>query len=154
MSATGAAETSDSSVQTPAEAASATTGMSSNAPQTPAAAAAAEAPAAGAGSAAAAAGTKKKSVNWQVSEGLMSVSVVVVGDNPALNWATAQSLAKRIGWFPVHTSKVLCGMLKADSVQQLMERDGRDAVGAPPPGPPAGRKGELSAAAGDGAHCR
>ena len=31
---------------------------------------------------------------------------------------------------------------------------GRDAVGAPPPGPPAGRKGELSAAAGDGAHCR
>lgn len=40
-----------------------------------------------------------------------------------------QALSKRIGWFAVSTSKVLCGMHKVDNIQQLVERDGREAVG-------------------------
>lgn len=34
------------------------------------------------------------------------------------------------GWFPVSTRKVLLGLQKAETLDQLMAREGRDAVGA------------------------
>jgi hypothetical protein len=47
----------------------------------------------------------------------------------ATHRTTTQALSKRIGWFPVSTSRVLCGMHKVESIDQLVERDGYDAVG-------------------------
>ncbi|KAI8470486.1 MAG: hypothetical protein J3K34DRAFT_521273 [Monoraphidium minutum] len=76
----------------------------------------------------AAAKAEKKSNNALLSESLLSVSIAIVGDDAALNWAVCQALSKRIGWFPVSTSKVLCGMHKVDSIEQLVARDGADAV--------------------------
>jgi hypothetical protein len=52
-----------------------------------------------------------------------------------------QALSKRIGWFPVSTAKVLCGMHKAGTIQELIERDGREAVGGWPQGGAEGTNG-------------
>ncbi|GBF88969.1 shikimate kinase-related protein [Raphidocelis subcapitata] len=95
-----------------------------------AAAAAAQPGAAAAAGAAAPGSSGKTSANFLLSDSLFNISIAIVGDDAALNWAVAQALAKRIGWFPVSTSKVLCGMHKASTMQELLEREGREAVAA------------------------
>jgi hypothetical protein len=43
-----------------------------------------------------------------------------------------QALAKKIGWFPVSTAKILTGMHKAGSIQEIVEKQGRTALGELP----------------------
>jgi hypothetical protein len=58
-----------------------------------------------------------------------STSITIIGDDTDLNWAVCQALAKKIGWFPVSSAKILTGMMKAGSVQEIIEKQGREALG-------------------------
>jgi hypothetical protein len=40
-----------------------------------------------------------------------------------------QALAKKIGWFPVSTARILTGMHKAGSIQEIVDTQGREALG-------------------------
>ena len=60
---------------------------------------------------------------------LDGVSFTLVGNDAELNWAFAQALAARIGWFPVQTSKVMQGMHKVASMEELEQRDGIEKLG-------------------------
>jgi len=82
------------------------------------------------------------SASGRVSDGLASVSLVVVGPSSDLNAAVAAAVGKRLGWFPVATRRVLAGMHKAETFDSLParlraaapavegEKDGDDLVGA------------------------
>ncbi|KAJ9526790.1 hypothetical protein QJQ45_017462, partial [Haematococcus lacustris] len=52
--------------------------------------------------------------NQAVIDTLNSVSFTIVGDDTDLNWAVAQGLSKRIGWFAVSTASILAGMHKVE----------------------------------------
>jgi hypothetical protein len=58
-----------------------------------------------------------------------STSITIIGDDTELNWAVCQALAKKIGWFPVSTAKILTGMHKAGSIQEIVDKQGREALG-------------------------
>jgi hypothetical protein len=58
-----------------------------------------------------------------------STSITIIGDDTELNWAVCQALAKKIGWFPVSTAKILTGMNKAGSIQEIVDKQGREALG-------------------------
>eukprot|EP00878_Enallax_costatus_P024443 GHUV01026083.1.p1 GENE.GHUV01026083.1~~GHUV01026083.1.p1 ORF type:complete len:158 (+),score=34.49 GHUV01026083.1:1053-1526(+) len=75
---------------------------------------------------------KKLSPHARLSETLNSTSITIVGDDTDLNWAVCQALSKKIGWFPVSTSKVLLGLHKASSIQEIIDKEGRDALGELP----------------------
>jgi len=51
------------------------------------------------------------------------------GDDTDLNWAVCQALSKKIGWFPVSTARVLMGLHTADSMQEMLDNLGEEAVG-------------------------
>lgn len=72
---------------------------------------------------------KKLSPHARLSEDLASTSITIVGDDTELIWAVCQALSKKIGWFPVSTRKVLLGLHKAESIQEIINKEGREAVG-------------------------
>lgn len=71
---------------------------------------------------------KKLSPNARLSENLNSTSITIVGDDTELIWAVCQALSKKIGWFPVATSKVLLGLHKAGSIQEYIDKHGHEAL--------------------------
>lgn len=99
------------------------------APAAPTAPAPGQTPAAAAAAEMAAAAPKRSGAHWAVSEALCSVPITIIGDDTDLNWAVCRALSKRIGWFPCSTAKVLCGMHKVASIEELVARDGAEAVG-------------------------
>jgi hypothetical protein len=58
----------------------------------------------------------------RLSDALNSVSIVVVGPSTDLNQAVAQALGKRIGWFAVATRRVMFGLHRAETVEELGAR--------------------------------
>lgn len=72
---------------------------------------------------------QQMTANAAVSEALANVSITIVGDDSALNQAVAAALAKKVGWFPVSTAKVLAGMNKVDNISQMTKEQGWPAVG-------------------------
>lgn len=72
---------------------------------------------------------KKQSPHARLSENLHSTSITIIGDDTELIWAVCQALSKKIGWFPVSTSKILLGLHKASSIQELIDKQGYEAVG-------------------------
>jgi hypothetical protein len=64
-----------------------------------------------------------------LSDALLNVSITFVGDNSELNLEVATQLGKKIGWFPVSTSKVLLGMHKQPSVEELRKHMGDELLG-------------------------
>ncbi|KAF6260351.1 hypothetical protein COO60DRAFT_1700353 [Scenedesmus sp. NREL 46B-D3] len=83
-----------------------------------------------------------------------STSITIIGDDTDLNWAVCQALAKKIGWFPVSTAKILTGMHKAGSVQEVIGKQGREALAQAEAGVLKGMKDQFRvcvATVGDGA---
>ncbi len=68
-------------------------------------------------------------LHYVLSDALLNLSITIVGENTELNVAVAQQLGKQIGWFPVSTSKILLGMHKQSSVEDLEKHMGRDLLG-------------------------
>jgi hypothetical protein len=64
-----------------------------------------------------------------LSDALLNVSITIVGDDTELNIAVAQQLGKQIGWFPVTTSKILLGMHKQRSIEDLEKHMAHDLLG-------------------------
>lgn len=64
-----------------------------------------------------------------VGDKLESLALTVVGTDSELNWAMCQALAKRIGWFPTFTGKVLAGMHKAASWREVADAQGWEKLG-------------------------
>eukprot|EP00798_Chlamydomonas_sp_ICE-L_P032142 gene32142-16667_t len=58
---------------------------------------------------------------WQkfLVDSLDGVSFTVVGDDTALNLAFAEALGDKLGWLPVQSSKVVCGMNKVKTPEEL-----------------------------------
>lgn len=71
----------------------------------------------------------KQPLHVVVSDALENISITIVGDDTALSWAVCQALSKKIGWFPVSTSKVLTGMHKVADVEELIATKGHDVLG-------------------------
>lgn len=68
----------------------------------------------------------------RVSDGLASISLVVVGPSTDLNEAVSRALGKRLGWFPVATRRVLLGLHKASEVGPELAARLREAEGPSP----------------------
>ncbi|WIA29660.1 hypothetical protein OEZ86_012144 [Tetradesmus obliquus] len=100
--------------------------------------------------------SKKLSPGARLSEALSptSTSITIIGDDTQLNWAVCQALAKKIGWFPVSTARILTGMNKADSVEEIVQKQGREALAQAEAGVLKGMKDQFRvciATVGDGA---
>ena len=46
-----------------------------------------------------------------------------LGDDQALNYAVAKVVGSRLGWFAVDMAKVICGMRKVASLDELSKED-------------------------------
>ncbi len=56
-------------------------------------------------------------------DSLKRCSLTFIGDDHALSFAVAKVLGARLGWFPVDLPKVVCGMRKVASIDQLSAED-------------------------------
>lgn len=56
-------------------------------------------------------------------DSLKRCSLTFIGDDHALSFAVAKVVGSRLGWFPVDLPKVVCGMRKVASVDQLSPED-------------------------------
>ncbi|WIA09584.1 hypothetical protein OEZ85_008976 [Tetradesmus obliquus] len=100
--------------------------------------------------------SKKLSPGARLSEALSptSTSITIIGDDTQLNWAVCQALAKKIGWFPVSTARILTGMNKAGTVEEIVQKQGREALAQAEAGVLKGMKDQFRvcvATVGDGA---
>ncbi|GLC45372.1 hypothetical protein PLESTB_000315400 [Pleodorina starrii] len=70
-----------------------------------------------------AASTRKVGAARLVVDSLKRVSLTFIGDDHALNYAVAKIVGSRLGWFAVDLPKVICGMRKVTSLDQLTKED-------------------------------
>ncbi|KXZ52535.1 hypothetical protein GPECTOR_9g579 [Gonium pectorale] len=70
-----------------------------------------------------AASTRKVGANRLIVDSLKRVSMTFLGDDHALNFAVAKIVGSRLGWFPVDMGKVICGMRKVASLDQLSKEE-------------------------------
>ncbi|GIL90787.1 hypothetical protein Vretimale_16827 [Volvox reticuliferus] len=70
-----------------------------------------------------AASTRKVGATRLVVDSLKRVSLTFLGDDHALNFMVAKVVGSRLGWFAVDLPKVICGMRKATSLEQLTQEE-------------------------------
>ncbi|GLI66303.1 hypothetical protein VaNZ11_010065 [Volvox africanus] len=70
-----------------------------------------------------AASTRKVGATRLVVDSLKRVSLTFLGDDHTLNYAVAKVVGSRLGWFAVDVPKVICGMRKAVSLDQLTQEE-------------------------------
>ncbi|EFJ49242.1 hypothetical protein VOLCADRAFT_104463 [Volvox carteri f. nagariensis] len=66
-----------------------------------------------------AASTRKVGATRLVVDSLKRISLTFLGDDHALNFAVAKIVGSRLGWFAVDIPKIICGMRKVTSLDQL-----------------------------------